>query len=466
MNNPKIINIIPRENIKASSDIRSYDQANEISPTFCAAKWYMTTIHLAHGETHSCYHPWTHKIPLEEVKKDSGAIHNTEYKKSQRKLMLNGERPKECQYCWNMEDLGHISDRIIRNDEKWTKYDLSNFKNMTGDEDVYPRHVELSFSTTCNLKCSYCNPGVSSKWLEEIQKYGGYNTSTKFNNFGLKGQALPYIKESDDNPYIDAFWDYLPKMYPHVKVLRVTGGEPLMSKHTFKLLDYVKTHENKNLEMVVNSNLCVPDVLVDKILEVAIDIEKAKVIHNFKLFLSIDATGKQAEYGRNGLNWEQFKRNVYKYLNTVDNCRIGFTVTFNIFSVPDFSNLIKFFHELRKEFHPQGKMVTYDNPYLRYPPHQCINILPNEFVKYLKETEVYMEQYKGKSDGFSQLEIDKVKRLQAFMLHKDALTDEQLNTYRKDFVIFVDEHDRRRDTNFLETFPEYEEFYKLCQGLK
>jgi hypothetical protein len=133
--------------------------------------------------------------------------------------------------------------------------------------------------------------------------------------------------------------------------------------------------------------------------------------------------------------------------------------------VPDFPNLIKFFHELRKEFHPQGKIVTYDNPYLRYPPHQCINILPNEFVKYLKETELYMEQHKNVPFGFTQLEIDKVKRLQAFMLHKDALIDDQLNIYRKDFVIFVDEHDRRRDTNFLKTFPEYEEFYKLCQGL-
>jgi hypothetical protein len=76
-----------------------------------------------------------------------------------------------------------------------------------------------------------------------------------------------------------------------------------------------------------------------------------------------------------------------------------------------------------------------------------------------------MEQHKNVPFGFTQLEIDKVKRLQAFMLHKDALIDDQLNIYRKDFVIFVDEHDRRRDTNFLKTFPEYEEFYKLCQGL-
>ena len=39
----------------------------EISPTFCLAKWHHTTIYLATGETHSCYHPAPHPIPLEEL---------------------------------------------------------------------------------------------------------------------------------------------------------------------------------------------------------------------------------------------------------------------------------------------------------------------------------------------------------------------------------------------------------------
>ena len=456
-------NEIPRENIAAATDITSYDKANQVSSTFCAAKWYMVTMHLAQGETHSCYHPWTHKVPLEEVKANPGAIHNTLYKKSQRKLMLEGERPKECQYCWNMEDLGHISDRIIRNDEKWAKDDLLIHKDMTGDEDVYPRYVEVSFSTTCNLKCSYCNPTVSSKWLEEVHQHGGYKTSTNFNNFALKGEPLPYIRESEENPYIEAFWEYLPKMYPHLRVLRVTGGEPFLSKHTFKLLDYCMENENKDLTVVVNSNLCIPDGSFNKIVAAGKKLIEKDTIKTFQLFLSIDATGPQAEYGRFGLDWKQFKDNVYKYLNAMPKCRLGFTCTFNIFSVPDIINLVKFFHDLRKEFHPQGKHITFDTPFLRYPPHQAINILPDEYASYLKEAQTYMEENKDFVNGFTQLEIDKMKRLQAIMKHKDALTEEQLITYRKDFVIFVDEHDRRRGTNFLETFPEFESFYEMCK---
>jgi len=32
--------------------------------------------------------------------------------------------------------------------------------------------------------------------------------------------------------------------------------------------------------------------------------------------------------------------------------------------------------------------------------------------------------------------------------------------------LFVDEHDKRRGTDFLDTFPEMEEFYRMCKGLK
>ena len=79
-------------------------QLDSVSPSFCLAKWQQVTIHLQNGHTHSCHHPQTHKIPLEEIKENPSALHNTEYKKQQRKLMLEGKRPDECSYCWKVED--------------------------------------------------------------------------------------------------------------------------------------------------------------------------------------------------------------------------------------------------------------------------------------------------------------------------------------------------------------------------
>ena len=93
-----------KECLAMSSEEQKYKKVieilNSVSPSFCLAKWFNVSIHIPTGQTHSCYHPRSHKVPLEEVQANPGAIHNTIYKKSQRKLMLEGERPKECEYCW------------------------------------------------------------------------------------------------------------------------------------------------------------------------------------------------------------------------------------------------------------------------------------------------------------------------------------------------------------------------------
>ena len=89
------------------------DKLDSVSPSFCTAKWLQVTLHLQTGFNHSCHHPQTHKIPLQEIENNPSALHNTEYKKQQRKMMLDGERPSECQYCWNVEDSLHLYIKLL-----------------------------------------------------------------------------------------------------------------------------------------------------------------------------------------------------------------------------------------------------------------------------------------------------------------------------------------------------------------
>ena len=77
---------------------------DSISTSFCAAKWYNVSIWLGNGRTASCHHPLAHSIPRKELDNDKSALHNTQFKKEQRKKMLEGERPAECSYCWRVED--------------------------------------------------------------------------------------------------------------------------------------------------------------------------------------------------------------------------------------------------------------------------------------------------------------------------------------------------------------------------
>ena len=78
------------------------EKLNSVSDSLCLAKWKQVSLHLPTGLNNSCYHPPLHRIPIEEIKVNPGALHNTAHKKQQRQMMLAGKRPAECQYCWNM----------------------------------------------------------------------------------------------------------------------------------------------------------------------------------------------------------------------------------------------------------------------------------------------------------------------------------------------------------------------------
>ena len=65
--------------------------------------------------------------------------------------------------------------------------------------------------------------------------------------------------------------------------------------------------------------------------------------------------------------------------------------------------------------------------------------------------------------GFYAWEADKFNRLHELMMTKEEMAA-RVTREQKDFVAFVDEHDRRRGTNFAETFPEYMELYHFWKN--
>ena len=173
----------------------------QLGPALCLAKWKQVSLHLTTGHTNSCYHPPLHKIELSDIERDPGGIHNTAYKKSQRVIMLRNERPSECQYCWNMEDLGQLSDRHYRSGESWAAVDFEQIRNSTGDEDdVIPSYVEVNFNNACNLKCSYCSPQFSSSWGDEANRHGAYPTSVPHNSPEHFTGARRVIPARESNP--------------------------------------------------------------------------------------------------------------------------------------------------------------------------------------------------------------------------------------------------------------------------
>ena len=135
------------------------DRLDTVGPGFCTMKWLHQTLYLHTGDNHSCYHPKPHHIQLDEIAGNPAALHNTKWKKQQRKDMLEGERPKECYYCWNIEDLPgeHYSDRVLHSGgNPWSETAIETIAKLPWNADVNPKYLEVSFGNNCNFRCGYC----------------------------------------------------------------------------------------------------------------------------------------------------------------------------------------------------------------------------------------------------------------------------------------------------------------------
>ena len=436
---------------------------------FCLAKWTQVTMHLGTGLTHSCHHPVQHKIPLRELRNNPSALHNTRYKKRKRKEMLEGKRPSECNYCWNIEDNSNsFSDRVFKSSEPWSIDQMEKIKQSDWNENYNPRYVEVSFSNTCNFKCAYCGPQYSSKWVEEIEKHGHYDTATRFNSIEdiKKRGEMPY-KKSDHNPYIDAFWEWWPDLYKDLHTFRITGGEPLLSPDTFKVLEYIQEHweENPNLSLAINTNLGVPKKLVDRMIAIAKDLVDNNKVREFIIFTSVESTGRQAEYVRYGLDYDQFWVNIDNILTQLPKVTVNIMAAFNALSVFTYSDLIDKVLEVKKKYTNDDRYwntpLQLDTSYTRWPPHLNVKILEPEHKELILESAKKAFYYGANNMideefGFTDVEIQKIKRTYDYAV---GTSDFDVEKQRKDFVKFVQQYDERKDTNFTETFPELKEMY-------
>ena len=436
---------------------------DRLGPALCLAKWKQVSLHLTTGMNNSCYHPPLHPIDPAEIKIDISALHNTAHKKTQRRMMLAGEKPTECQYCWNMENEGKLSDRHYRSGEPWAAVDFESIKNSTGEENVIPSYVEVNFNHACNLRCSYCSPQFSSSWAEEVARHGAYPTSSPHNSPDhFMGQRRP-IPVRDTNPYVDAFWQWWPDLYPHLEHFRMTGGEPLMDKNTYRVFDYVLANPSSKLHLNVTSNFSVDEKSWQKYLTYVKAICDGRIEH-FMQYVSLDGWGDQAEYMRNGLDFELLWDRVNQFLTEVPNySSLTFIITMNNLSVTSLDKLFAGILGLRKVYSKNYQRVWFDTPVLREPAWQSLQILPESYAEKLewmwawmvRQIETEAEPFKG----FKDYELHRLDRDIAWM-RSAQLTDH--SRAKADFYRFFSEHDQRRDTDFLKTFPEMRSWWEEC----
>ena len=452
---------------------------------FCLAKWTQVTMHLHNGTTHSCHHPEPHKVSVEELSRNPTALHNSKVKKMARKEMLENKRPSECSYCWNVEDNStSFSDRVFKSSEPWSEPYFDEISKSDWRDNFNPKYVEVSFSNTCNFKCAYCGPEYSSKWMEEINDHGPYKLSFDYNGTKRMEErnTKPY-KHSEDNPYVNSFWEWFPELYKSMDTFRITGGEPLLSKDTWKVLDFIlETDEpNRNLKLSINSNLGVPDNLIDRLIEKLDEIIRNNLVKEVIIFTSCDGYGIQSEYTRYGMNFEKLFNNIDKVLSALPKVTVVVMSTFNIFSVFSYESLIRKVHELKiKHFNPHrywSSSIILDTSYLRQPSFMSFRLLKgyisedffDRWIKYMKFNSTYrslnfLQMQTVQDVGFSTQEIEKVSRLKDIFVSDKNSDDSSLLQHKIDLNTFVKQYESRRGLKVLEIYPEMESFFNTIDN--
>ena len=444
------------------------EMKDKLGPALCLAKWKQVSLHLPTGLNNSCYHPPLHPIDASLLKDNPGALHNTAHKKHQRVIMLKNEQPEECSYCWNIEKHGQLSDRHYRSGEPWAAEDYEVIKNSQGTEDAIPSYVEVNFNHACNLACSYCSPQFSSTWQQEVDRYGGFPTSTTHNDpLHFVGNRRP-IPNREHNPYVEAFWDWWPTLYPQLKHFRMTGGEPLMDKNTYKVFDYVLALPKPDLHLNVTSNFTVEPALWQKYFDYVKALCNTQIEH-FMQYVSLD-TGvpEHAEYIRHGMNYHRVMSRVNHFLYEIPHRNsLTFIITMNNLSVLGLQRLLDKILDLRKAHSTTYQRVWFDTPLLRTPNWQSLQILPPVYADSLERVADWMELNLETADtpfqGFKDYEVQRLRRDIAWMREGQNLDPAYIKQQRADFYRFFNEHDKRRDTNFEKTFPEMIEFWKECR---
>jgi hypothetical protein len=275
--------------ISEQINTQTREALDAVSPSFCLAKWLQGTLHLHRGLTHSCHHPTAHAIPLKELAGNPAALNNTQEKILTRQMMLEGKKPGECQYCWNIENSasGHFSDRILLSKNAWAMPFLKEVLADPASSKITPRYLEVSFSRACNFKCSYCAPAFSSKWAQDIREHGPYPARGHEHTPELLADLFP----GEDNPYTKAFWDWWPELKKNLHTFRLTGGEPLLSPHTFKVLEQLNLESAPGMQLAVNTNLGVPRAVVERFSSLSQDLLKNKKIAQLEIYTTLEAGG-------------------------------------------------------------------------------------------------------------------------------------------------------------------------------
>jgi len=247
---------------------------------FCPAPWNGIFYHTDSASV-CCVNKTKIKVSPKEFK-------NSKFVKQLQNDFLLGRKPASCISCWKSEATGVQSIR---------QYFI---KNSVVVDNNY-NHMELRASNLCNFACIMCKKEDSSEIAKEVRSIS------------------------------DADWVEVLEIAKNLKTLILTGGEPMLIKRYYELLDYL----DKNVRLIIFTNCSVYNPKF---------VEKMLLLNNVKLKLSLDGVEETAEYQRKNTIWSTVRNNAIAFSKLPMEVEVHMSITKH--NIVDIERLVDFILEL------------------------------------------------------------------------------------------------------------------------
>ena len=302
----------------------------------------------------------------------------------------------------------------------------STIRQKVADEGVWNDRIFLKYSKIAKEKLRWVTKDKNEIYNDEdveIDKDGVIYIQLDKGN--LKNDGVAKKVEVTNT---ESMVEQTVALAPYIRSIKIIGGEPLIMKKHYELLDrLIEIDEAKNIMIKYQTNLTETKAGKHNIF---------KYIPEFKLVsmvASVDGVGKTIEYMRRRCSWDKIVDNA-KLCDEYDNVDVDFNGLVSFLSVMRFYEVIDWC--LANPFIDQINWAM-----LETPPHLRVNNLPEKIKKDL------IPKYEGWPDIQDALRMPAEKNL------------DMLEVF--DYLLKADEYYKgtKWEMNLFDVFPELEEYY-------
>jgi organic radical activating enzyme len=382
-----------------------------LSKTFCSMAWIHQFIDPT-GRVKPCcrfeekHRPKDHNLQTKRLEEVFYGPWMDEF----RKKMLEGQRVDGCTRCYQEEDSGKKSLRLRYNQSKLLPID-----ELIDLENPKLKWIELAISNDCNLACRMCDSRYAWKWFKEEKE--------------IYGKTFNSIEHSESD---------IKNIFPFLHDLihfKFTGGEPLLTKSHWELIDKLLQERNCSdifLNYSTNCTLNPKEAWI----------EKWNQFKSVEFALSFDSCDpSESEYIRWPAKYtstESVTKNFLK-LNQQENYTVLLRSTISILNVWNMPETLLWWLE------NDTRASSIMNPtHLTHPNFLSVTVLPKEIKKTISEK---FENFRS-SNIWSYLSY-----IKNYMNSKD---DSYLLPTLKDYL---EKTDNYRNQSFEKSYPQFKNIF-------